>query len=132
MKKNTLIASFIYKDRIDWFNEYLMVNYNIQKSQIYVFETNDEYRYMVTFKLVSNVGVKIDFKSAFPNATIVHKKKNTIYSINALNKLIEETSEVSLGNIDYKSIKIDWLKYENKLILMRNDELVISDIKRIF
>ncbi len=132
MGRNILIASFIFKDRFDWFKTILTENFDVRENQIQIFETGDEYKYLVTFKLSLSEDRRIDFKKEFPNATIVHKKKSTIYSINGLNKLIEKTHNIDLGNIDYKSVKLDWSKYENKLILMRSGQLVLSDIKPIF
>jgi len=132
MGRNILIASFIFKDRVDWFKTILTENFDVRENQIQIFETDDEYKYLVTFKLLLSEDRRIDFKKEFPNATIVHKKKSAIYSINGLNKLIENSHDIDLGNINYKSIKIDWSMYQNKLILMKSGKLVMSDIKKIF
>jgi hypothetical protein len=86
---------------------------------------------MVTFKFLIKFGEKVNFKEIFPNATLVHKKGNAIYSINALNRLIESYNDENIGNINYKSIKIDWSLYQDKLLLIRNNNLVITEIKRI-
>jgi hypothetical protein len=83
------------------------------------------------FKFVIKDGKKIDFKNLFPNAILIHKKGNAIYTINALNKIIEDTND-NIGNIDYKSHKIDWDTYQDKMLLTNNDGLIIYNIKRIF
>ena len=70
-------------------------------------------------------------KKEFPNATLIHKKGNAIYSINALNKLIETYNTDNIGNINYKSVIIDWSNYQDKLLLIKNNNLVITPIKRI-
>jgi hypothetical protein len=68
----------------------------------------------------------------FPSAVIIHKKGNAIYTINALNKLIEQLYPESIGNIDNKTIKIDWNEYQNKMILLNGEELTIFNINRVF
>jgi formylmethanofuran dehydrogenase subunit C len=55
-----------------------------------------------------------------------------IYTINALNMLIEYDSNGDIGNIVYETYKIDWDKYQGKLIITKNNELVLIDIERIF
>jgi hypothetical protein len=131
MDKTVLLASFIFKDRLDWFLNYLETEFNIPKNLVFIYEIEDEYKVMVTFKFIIKYNENINLKEISPNANLIHKKGNTIYSINALNKLIETYDIENLGNIDYKSIKIDWSLYQNKLLLVRNNNLVITEIKRI-
>jgi hypothetical protein len=131
MDKTVLLASFIFKDRIDWFLNYLESNFSKPKNTVFIYEVDDESKQMVTFKFLIKFGEKVNFKEIFPNATLVHKKGNAIYSINALNRLIESYNDENIGNINYKSIKIDWSLYQDKLLLIRNNNLVITEIKRI-
>jgi hypothetical protein len=63
---------------------------------------------------------------------MIHKKGNALYTINALNKLIESSLGDTIGNIDYKSFKINWDEYQNKFILLNNKELAILNINKIF
>ena len=131
MDKTVLLASFIFKDRIDWFLNYLESDFAIPKNTVFIYETDDESKHMVTFKFLIKFGKKVNFKEIFPNATLIHKKGNAIYSINALNKLIESYCNENIGNINYKDVKIDWSLYQDKLLLIRNNNLVITEIKRI-
>jgi len=131
MDKTVLLASFIFKGRLDWFINYLESDFSIPKNTVFIYETDDESRYMVTFKFLIKFGERVNFKEIFPNATLIHKKGNAIYSINGLNKLIETYNTENVGNINYKSVKIDWSLYQDKLLLIRNNNLVITDIKRI-
>ena len=131
MSKVVLLASFIFKDRLDWFLNYLSKSFNIPKTNIFVYDINDEYKYMVTYKYIIETDQVVNFKDILPNATIIHKKGNAIYSINALNKLIETNNNDNVGNINYKSIKINWEEYQNKLLLIRNNNLTIATIIRI-
>ena len=131
MNKTILLASFIYKDKLDWFLNYLETSFNIPKTTVFVYDFSDEYKYMVTFKLVIDANVKVNFKKNFYNATLIHKKGNAIYSINALNKLIETLDIENVGNINYKSVQINWSEYQDKLLLIRNNNLIITQISRI-
>jgi len=86
----------------------------------------------MTFKLVIPEGKRMNLKDLFPSAIPIHKKGNALYTINALNKLIDQTMGDSVGNTDYKSFKIDWDQYQNKIILINNKELGIFSIERVF
>jgi hypothetical protein len=132
MNKNILLASFIFKDKTEIFLNYLEKSFNIPKDTVFIYDVSDEYKYMVTFKLTINDKTKIDFKKDFYNATLIHKRGTAIYSINALNKLIDSLNEDNIGNIDYKTFKIDWNQYQDKLMLVRNNNLIITPINRIF
>lgn len=74
----------------------------------------------------------MNLKDLFPSAIPIHKKGNALYTINALNKLIDQTMGTSAGNTDYKSIKINWDEYQNKIILINGKELGIFSIERVF
>ena len=37
-----------------------------------------------------------------------------------------------IGNINHKEHKIDWDKYQNKMLVSKNKELTIIDIERHF
>lgn len=133
MNRNILLASFLFPERIEWFLGYLNNKFGISKDKVFIFENlDDPSKVIVTFKFVITSNKKTNFKSLFPNAILVHKKGNCIYTINALNKLIEEISNGSTGNIDYKSIKINWEDYQGKILLANENILKISSIKRIF
>lgn len=133
MDKNILLASFIFPERLNWFLKYLENKFKIPRSKVFVFENlDDESKLIVTFKLKVSHGDKLNIKNLFPNAILIHKRGNAIYTINALNKLIELTFDGDIGNIDYKSVKINWNEYQNKIILTKNHELSIFNIKKVF
>lgn len=133
MNKNILLASFIFPERIDWFLDYLETKFSIPKEKIFVFENlDDTSKVIVTFKFIVSATKKTNFKSLFPNAILIHKKGNCIYTINALNKLIEQISEADNGNVDHKSVRVNWEDYQNKIMLTNDNQLKISNIKRVF
>jgi hypothetical protein len=131
MDKTILLASFIFPERVEWFLDYLKTKFNIDN--VFSFENlDDKSKVILTFKLTINPEQPLNLKNLFPNAVTIHKKGNALYTINALNKLIEEKYPESIGNINNKQIKIDWSEYQNKIILINNKELSIFNIKRIF
>lgn len=133
MDKTILLASFIFPERLEWFIKYLDEKFNIPKNKVFGYQNlDDEAKLIITFKLKIQEDKRIDLKNLFPNAIIIHKKGDALYTINALNKIIEQVSSDSIGNVDHKSIKIDWSEYQNKLILIDDNELAIWNIKRIF
>jgi len=133
MNKTILLASFIFPERLDWFLDYLENKFSIAREKVFVYKNlDDESKLIVTFKFKLNEGKKVNFKALFPSAILIHKKGNAIYTINALNKLIESICEGDVGNIDHKSVKVDWDEYQNKLILSNNNELAIFNIEKVF
>jgi len=133
MNKTVLLASFIFPERLDWFLDYLENKFSISKEKVFIYKNlDDESKLMVTFKFTLNEDKKVNFKALFPSAILIHKKGNAIYTINALNKLIESIYDGNIGNIDYKKVRIDWDQYQNKLILSINRELAIFNIEKVF
>jgi len=133
MNKTNLLASFIFPERLEWFLSYLEAKFSITKEKVFCYKDNDdESKLILTFKISIPTDKSLNLKDLFPSAVIIHKKGNALYTINALNKLIEENNEGSIGNIEYKDIKIDWEEYQDKFILIKDKELKILNISRVF
>jgi len=133
MDKTILLASFIFPERLEWFLDYLENKFSIARDKVFVYKNlDDESKLIVTLKFKLKEGNKVNFKALFPSAILIHKRGNAIYTINALNKLIESICEGDSGNIDHKSVKVDWHKYQNKLILSNNNKLAIFNINKVF
>lgn len=133
MKKTVLLASFIFPERVDWFLNYLEAKFDIKKDQVFCYKNlDDESKVIMTFRITKEEDKPLNLKELFPSAILIHKKGNALYTINALNKLIEDQHPESVGNIDNKNIKIDWEQYQDKLILINNKELTFFNISRVF
>ena len=65
----------------------------------------------MTFK----IKYKINLEGILEKSNIVHVKNGCIFSINALNKLIEKDFPNSQN---YKECEINWNNYKNKLVLI--------------
>ena len=121
-----IIGTFVKKNKILSFLETLKHGFkvNLDKVFIYSIDTN-KYEYLVTFKTYD----KERFIKNLSNATVMHVKNGCLFSINALNKLIEkENSDSDKPNNEYL---IDWDKYKDKLIIQTNGKLSLSNLSKI-
>lgn len=121
-----IIGTFVKKNKILSFLETLKhwFKVNLDKVFVYSIDTN-KYEYLVTFKTYN----KERFIKNLSNATVMHVKNGCLFSINALNKLIEkENSDSDKPNNEYL---IDWDKYKDKLIIQTNGELSLSNLSKI-
>lgn len=133
MNKTIILAAFIFPERVEWFLSYLETKFKINKENVFCYKNlDDESKVIITFKFIIKDNEKVNFKNLFPSAIIIHKKGNALYTINALNKLIDGLSLESIGNVDYKSVSINWVEYQNKFILINDNELNIFNISRVF
>jgi len=130
---NTLIlASFIFPERLDIYLDYLKKRFGIYKDSVMVFNNiDDPLKIIVTFKVILKDDKRINFKKDLPTTIRIHKRGNCLYTINALNKIIERDFDLSPGNVNYKSYTIDWDKYQNRMILIVGGQLKEYKIKRI-
>ena len=126
INKGVLIGTFVKKHKILSFIERIR-NFTIKNiDRIFVYEIKDnEKEYLVTFKLLE----KEKNASKFYNSTILHVKNGCLFSINALNSVINENKvDNTLSN---KDIAIDWEKYRGKLLIKTNGELIVHEIAKI-
>ena len=121
--KGVLIGTFVNKKQILQFLEMLKTKYHISYNKIFVYSIDGNYyEYLVTFKTLE----KEIYLKNIENSTVMHVKNNCLFSINALNKLIEQ--ETGSNNKEYK---LDWSLYKDKLIILTNGNLSIESINKI-
>lgn len=120
-----LLCTFTTADEIDSVIDNIQNTYKLVFNKIYVLENiNDSKQLVLTY----NVSKKLDDRLAPPPSTIsVHRKKytNTIYTINAINRLIEEKNN---GILD-KSYKIDWGELKNTVLVTAYGKLKVVHTK---
>ena len=126
------LASFVSEEKIDSFKKYLNKRFRIPEEKIFIYSTPEDDKHILTFRLYLKDGRKVNTQSFFPVTIIVHKKGECFYTINALNKLIEQEVGGNIGNIDYKSHKIDWDQHQGKMLIIKDGKLIIMDIERNF
>jgi len=127
------LASFVIEDKVESFVKYLNKRFNLSPEKIFIYTSPEEKdKKILTFRVYLRDGKKINTKTFFPTTIIVHKKGECFYTINALNKLIDKEVGEDRGNINYKEYQIDWDNYQDKMLIVKNNELTIMDIKRNF
>lgn len=127
LKKGVIIGTFVSKNKILSFLEELNTRFNINYKKIYVYSINsNDKEYLVTFKTFD----KDKFIKKLSNSTIMHVKNNCIFSINALNKLIELNYDFEKEK-PYNEVEINWDEYKDSLIIITNGELKISKLSKI-
>jgi len=126
------LASFVYLDKVDSFKTYLGKRFKIKEDNIFQYTFDEEDKKILTFMVRLKQGERVDTRSFYPPTIIVHKKGECFYTINALNKLIESMTDTEMGNINHQDVKIDWDNYQNKMMIIKNDELKIFNINRDF
>ncbi len=128
-KKTLLLATFINENEIEDFLYKIYKNFGIKKKSVFIFETEIDI-HVLTFKLFIDIDQKINIKKDLPNTIQIHKKGTTFFTINSLNRLIELEYGLNLGNIEYSKYSIDWQKFNNSIISIRNNNLEILKLNR--
>ena len=120
-----LLCTFVNVAELDTVLEQIQNTYTLVFNKIYVLENiNDENQLVLTY----NVEKYVPLNCNPPTSTIsVHRKKqtNTIYTINAINRLIEEKNN---GVLD-KSFRIDWNDLKNMILVTAYGKLKIVNTK---
>jgi hypothetical protein len=124
MDNRQLICTFSNPSSYKKVSDNIFQFYNIHNSKVFVFvnEKNDNELFL-TYNII-NKEVKIP---KFPSTISIHRKKltNTLYSLNALNKLIEEENN---GVFD-RTFIIQWELYKNSFIITGDISIRIIPIK---
>ena len=121
-----IIGTFVKKNRILSFIETLKNSFGIKLDKLFIYSIDTNKReYLITFKTFD----KERFIKNLENATVMHVKNGCLFSINALNKLIEKDNEGS--DLPNNEFVVDWDKYKDRLIIITNGELSISNLSKI-
>jgi len=125
-ERGIIIGTFVKKNKILSFMETLKNEFGIRLEKLFIYSIDTNKReYLVTFKTFD----KDRFIKNLGNATVMHVKNGCLFSINALNKLIEKDNEGS--ELPNNEFVVDWDKYKDKLIIITNGELSISNLSKI-
>ena len=115
--KTQLLCTFSIRNGYHKTIDTIVDKYDILYNKIFVLEnTDDEKEVMCTYNVEYAVGA-----STLANTISLHRKKqtNTLYTINALNRLIESLNN---GVLD-TSYQIIWENYRNCLLTTNEDGL---------
>lgn len=123
MNKSVLVGTFVNKKKILSFLEQLKDEFHVTLRKIHVYEVeNNKSELLVTFR----VDDKEKYLPKLKHSTVLHVKNGCLFSINALNKMIN-CDDVEKN----KECVIEWENFRNKLIILTRGELVIATIKQI-
>ena len=120
-----IIGTFVKKNKILSFLETLRTVYGIKLDKVFIYSIDtNQFEYLVTFKTFD----KDKFIKKISNATVMHVKNGCLFSINALNRLIDQEKGDDVPNNEYV---VDWDKYKDRLIILTGGELSISKLTKI-
>ena len=124
-KNGIIIGTFVKKNKILSFLELLRAKFGIKLDRVFIYEIDtNKFEYLVTFKTFD----KDKFIKKISNATVMHVKNGCLFSINALNRLIDQEKGNDEPNNEYI---VDWEKYKDCLIILTGGELSISKLTKI-
>ncbi len=116
--KTQLLCTFCKEDELEEIIQKIVGCYEIAFDAIYILENVDEEGSLCcTYNVVSDAET-----GSIPQSTIsLHRKKqtNTLYTINALNKLVEEQND---GQAD-KNFQVDWTELRNTILVTQYGHL---------
>ena len=113
---NRLFCTFSNEDKLESVLDTIERKYNILYDKIFVLYSKSQDEYMCTYNVeIGNTSTFVD------NTILVHRKKETrtLYTINSLNRLIEQLN----GGVLNKSYTVDWENYRNCILLTEGTEL---------
>jgi hypothetical protein len=122
--KRQLLCTFSNVENFKGVIEQLYKFYTIYNKCVFIFyNTKNVKELFITYNIVNTTG---EFPK-FPNTISIHRKKqtNTLFSLNALNVLIQEENN---GNLD-KSFQINWQLYKDCIIISGNISVRVIPIK---
>ncbi len=124
MKDTQLLCTFAVPSEYKILVEQVKSFYTLSNNKIFVFnnEKNNNELY-----LTYNIVYTTTASKKLPNTISIHRKKqtNTLYTLNAMNKLITEENN---GTFD-KTFQLNWEFYKNSLIITNEVSVKIIPLK---
>ena len=110
--RTQLLCTFTTKQKLNEVVDIVVTCNDVLYEKIYVFQNINELNQLIW---TYNVEHQPDYQENIIDTISLHRKKqsNTLYTINALNEVIREKND---GVLD-KSYMVDWLEFENTLLL---------------
>ena len=131
IKKSYLLGTFVIKNELKKVFNLLERGFEVDKNGIFVHQTNED-KLFITYKVKITNSEKKDFRKRIKNSLPIHKKGSCFFTINGLNKLIEKVYDLTPGNIKHSEYQIKWSDYKDKFIMIKENELHIIPLNRVF
>jgi hypothetical protein len=124
MKDTQLLCTFSTPSQYEQIVEIITSNYTLFNNKIFVFSNEkNKLELFITYNIISN-GVR---DNKIPDTISIHRKKqtNTLYTLNAMNRLISDENN---GVFD-KTYQLNWPLYNNSLIITTDVGVKIISLK---
>ena len=110
--RTQLLCTFTRKAKLNEIVDIIVSCNDILYDKIYIFENKDDSSQLIC---TYNVEFIDNYEENIIDTISLHRKKqsNTLYTINALNEVIREKN----GGVLDKSFMVDWMEFENTLLL---------------
>ena len=111
--RTQLLCTFTNEGEFENIVDTILKTFELFSRKIFVLKLQPSNELVVSYNIIPNSS------SFLPSTIMVHRKKesNTMYTINALNRLITTEN----GGVLDKSFQVDWQKYRNSVILTDGD-----------
>lgn len=111
--RTQLLCTFTNEGEFEGLVDRILRDFELFSRKIFVLKLDPSKELVISYNIIPN-SVKF-----LPSTIMVHRKKesNTMYTINALNRVIATEND---GVLD-KSYQVDWQKYRNSVILTDGD-----------
>src|ERR1017187_4252334 len=119
--KRKLMCSFVIKKRLKEFIKFLLAN-NIT-NKVFILKTEKPTVVLFTYNILKEVDLSNLKDYGCLNSISIQRNKdsNTLYSINALNMVLENIRMIT--EEDKKDIKINWKEYESCLLITADNKI---------
>ena len=115
--RTQLLCTFTNENDFQNIVDTILKEFDLFSRKVFVLKLDPSQELVVSYNIIPN-SVKF-----LPSTIMVHRKKesNTMYTINALNRLIT----VENGGVLDKSYQVDWQRHRNSVILTDGDSYKI-------
>ena len=120
--RTQLLCTFTSDDVFEALLKDIFDSYELFSRKIFILKLEPSRELVISYNIIPNQNTEF-----LPNTIMTHRKKetNTLYTINALNRLIESLNG---GRLD-KAYQIDWNDYRNSMILTEDSGFKIMRTK---
>ena len=112
--RTQLLCTFTSDDVFENLLKDIFDSYQIFSRKIFILKLEPSKELVISYNIIPNPNMEF-----LPNTIMTHRKKesNTLYTINALNRLIQSLN----GGVMDKSYQVEWEDYRNSMILTDGD-----------